>query len=310
MYIEFHHIESSFVHLQLLMDSKDLTKEERLYLPIIIDILFKLPQYRIVDGEPSYIKSKEVINELTSRSVEYSSGIGLDSTSPFELSAFSSMISIELVFDVNQYEEAVNWLYWLTNTSSFTGKQIKIMINYLLSSISDCLRDNTYLMGMLFRHSVYEEDTNEYCINVIEEKKFLKDLLKRLKSDTSEVEICNEFDSIRKKLINPNRMRLYIIADMNKINDIYTPLAIFESENSNIKTEFERLKFPYEYMNKKWLNLNNELYLLASKEVESTDFQQKMILDIKDGNNEDLAALSVACELLSNCNGKIGRAHV
>ena len=68
------HIDSAFVYAAVGIDTTPLSTKQRLYLPILEEILFKLPA-TLEDG--TELSKDEFVNQLQDETVSYSSGLGL-----------------------------------------------------------------------------------------------------------------------------------------------------------------------------------------------------------------------------------------
>lgn len=71
---DFTHIDSQFVFAAVGIDTSSLTSDQRLYLPILDEILFKLPA-RLDNGER--ITKDEFVNQIHDQTVSFSCGVGL-----------------------------------------------------------------------------------------------------------------------------------------------------------------------------------------------------------------------------------------
>lgn len=132
-HVDFTHIDSSFVFAAVGIDTTPLTSEQRLYLPILDEILFKLPA--TINGER--LTKEEYVNQLHDETVSYSCGIGLLGGSIPQMAYVSVQTENN---DGNGLRTALKWIKSALYQTEITGDAVKTAIQRLISEIPPQVR--------------------------------------------------------------------------------------------------------------------------------------------------------------------------
>jgi hypothetical protein len=126
--IQFDHIPSAFVNLTAHLDTSTLSNEQRLYLPLLLDVWFETSLLRQSSDQDDrkhnsssssassssasiqVIPFEQVINELEAQTVTYSCSMG---------SIISHLASLTIEMELDQYERCIEWYVLSSLSSSF-----------------------------------------------------------------------------------------------------------------------------------------------------------------------------------------------
>ena len=121
-YSDFTHIDSQFVFAAVGIDTSSLTSEQRLYLPILDEILFKLPA-TLDNGER--LTKDEFVNQIHDETVSFSCGVGLLGGSIPQMAYVSVQTDNT---DGNGLATALSWIKRALYQTEITGDAVKTAV--------------------------------------------------------------------------------------------------------------------------------------------------------------------------------------
>jgi len=209
------HIDSAFVFAAVGIDTTPLTKEQRLYLPILEEILFKLPA-TLENGEK--LTKDEFVNKLHDETVSYSSGVGLLGGSVPQMSYVSTQV--ENTDDGSGFATALQWIRRVLYLTNITTESCKTAVQRLISEIPPQIRYGPSVAASVAAELNYDPDrSNSLACNVFRQKPFLSKIYEAIEStgDSSIQDVVNELEDIRKTLFQTSNMHAFVAANLKCI---------------------------------------------------------------------------------------------
>lgn len=211
--LQYDSIKTNFITQILLMNtSKCLTKEERLYLPLLSEIIFECPIIRAGKEIPY----ETVIESLYSDTVSYSSSVGISGPSVFSAGFLSMLFVICMQVEVSKHQNAIDWVSDILYNSVFSPERIKTIATRMLSDISQLKRSGSKMNNSVMGTLLYRDESNQWAANFLRQHTFLKQLLQDIKKNPSEVQA--KLTHIRDCLARPGNILIHLSLDKNKVD--------------------------------------------------------------------------------------------
>lgn len=212
------HIDSAFVFAAVGIDTTPLTTEQRLYLPILEEILFKLPA-TLENGEK--LTKDDFVNRLHDETVSFSSGVGLLGGSVPQMSC----VSVQVENEGNGLAKALAWIRRVLYLTNITGESVKTAIQKLISEIPPQIRYGPSVVATVAAELNFSpERSNSIACNVLRQKPFLGKLYEKIGrgdegdgapvDDSCVKEIVDELENIRKVLFNTSNMHAFVAGNL------------------------------------------------------------------------------------------------
>lgn len=217
------HIDSAFIFAAVGIDTTSLTKEQRLYLPILEEILFKLP-CTLDNGEK--MTKEEFVNALQDETVSYSSGVGLLGGSIPQMSYIS--VQVENTENGSGIETAFQWMRRAMFLTNITTESVKTAVQKLISEIPPQIRHGPSVLATVAAELTYDEErSNSLACDVFRQKPFLSNIYEGMeKSDDSGIEdVVKELEAIRKTLFQTSNMHPFVAANIKRIPKLLDTLV-------------------------------------------------------------------------------------
>jgi Zn-dependent M16 (insulinase) family peptidase len=222
------HIDSAFVFAAVGIDTTSLTKEQRLYLPILQEILFKLPA-TLEDG--SKLSKEEFVNSLQDETVSYSSGIGLLGGSISQM----CYVSAQVENDENGLglSKALKWIRRALYLTNITTESVQSAVQRLVSDIPQSVRSGGAVLGTVASELKYDpEMANVLACNFLRQKPFLSKIVEGMESEDGSIlhGVVAELERIRNTLFQTTNMHAFVAANLRGSNMIDTLVASLSRE--------------------------------------------------------------------------------
>ena len=135
----------------MLIDTSSLTRDQRRYLPLFVNLFFELP----IATKDLKLSHEEVVFELNRDLLEFEATVGMDGS---ELSpgSFPQYLEFFTKVPLKDYELAVRWLKLVVFNSVFDIKQIQVTISNLLKDIKNKKQQPTDILAAVCRDLNYE----------------------------------------------------------------------------------------------------------------------------------------------------------
>lgn len=303
--VQFDSIKTNFVTIHLLMNtSKVLTKNDRLYLPILTGMILECPILR--NGE--LVPYEKIVAELFSDTISNGAGIGLSSSAAYSVGQMSMMLGIMMQVELDKYEKSVQWFHELLYKTVFTPERIKTVATRLVSDISQYKRSGGKVVSSAMNSLTYQSNSNHWATNFMRQQKFLKQLLKNLKGNPEGVK--EDFTRIRDTLTRPSNILVHISLnkdklDISKLHEPWLKMVPSEIVDSSPK---EMIKFDEIVPCCQLIDLLQEpkAVIVGVGSVESS-YMQQIIKSIDSLHHPDLAAVFVLTQYLTQLEGPLWR---
>ena len=228
VHVDWNHIESAFLYTSIAMDTSMLTSKQRLYLPLLAELTFKLPA-NLDDG--THIPKDEFVSMLEDDTVSYGATLGLPGSSGLT-QMMSISVQIENGDDKSGLSIALAWIRRALYLTVLSTANVRIAIKKMLSCIPPQIRDGPTICGAASAELNYNPDvSNALAATALRQSPFLESLIAKMDSEKigppndglggggSAEEVLDELDAIRKKLARPLNMNAFVAGDLRHIPD-------------------------------------------------------------------------------------------
>ena len=173
LWVEWSHIESAFVNVTVLLDTRPLTPAQRLYLPLLLDLAFKAPA-TLDDG--TALSKDDFVEAIQDETVGYSADYGIGGR------AGDQTIALYLQVEASRgLGAALTWLRRALFLTKYNADDIKIAAKNLSAAIPGEIRDGPGIARAIRDEIVYEEGkANSVAGNAMRQSAFLDGLLAAL----------------------------------------------------------------------------------------------------------------------------------
>lgn len=302
-------IKTNFIYIRVLMNSSiSLTKKERLYLPILSELLLESPIMR----EGKLIPYEQIVSELYSDTILNRVGLGIGGSLD-GLGALGMLFGVVMGVEIAKYNKAVQWYKELLFDTVFNPERVKTIANRMVSDIQQSKRKGGKVASCALTAMIYQSDSNQWAINFARQQKFLKQLVNNL-SKNGDGDVINELSAVRNKLVRPENLIVHLSLNKDKIrdkiDDIYRPwnelfMCNFPDAKANSKIDLTKIKMANELV--QFIPEPNAA-ILGVGSVES-NYLQQVVKSIDSPEHPDLAAMYVLLKYLTQLEGPLWR-HV
>ncbi|KAK6102595.1 Peptidase M16 inactive domain family protein [Brugia pahangi] len=197
-----HSVETHFVKLILVWDTKLIPLELRLWLMLYFELIFQSPAI-IDDRKLSY---EEIANLYTRDLVSYSANIGV-------LDHFDRFCSLTLKTVPERYVIMLSWLTTFVRGIIFEAERVKVTAQSLIADADEEKRDGCEMQNALLHTALFHKDSNYMC-GLVQLEEFHKNVLMLTKENPTYV--IDKLEKLREALMNAP-INLHIICNTEKI---------------------------------------------------------------------------------------------
>lgn len=222
-YADLTHIDSAFVFAAVGIDTTPLTKEQRKYLPILEEIIFKLPA-TLENGEN--LSKDEFVNKLDDETVSFSSGVGLLGGSIPQMTYIS--VQVENTDDGSGLNTALQWIRRVMYLTNITTESVKTAVQRLVSEIPPQIRYGPSVASSVAAEFNYDaEKSNTLACSVFRQRPFLTKIVDGMQSDDSSIvqDVVTELEGIRERLFQTANMHCFVAANLRRIPKLVDTLV-------------------------------------------------------------------------------------
>lgn len=207
-------IDSNFGYIMAYFNCSSIQTSLRSYLLLFFELLMESP-IRKSDG--TLMPYEEVVAAIESDTVSLQTTIGLESTNQFSCGSYSQTAVLMIKTDHKKYNRGIQWLVDLLNRTEFTVDRVRVCAAKIANAVAQAKRNGNTLSKDLLKAVYYQFDSNMRKCSMIHQQRFLNSLLERLENSNDAEQIIADLNTVRKNILAPNRLSLYIAADWNKI---------------------------------------------------------------------------------------------
>ena len=212
-HIDWNYFESSFLTVAVGLGTKDLSTKERLYLPIILELAFKLSA-TLEDG--TTISKDDFVSQLQNDTVSYSASNGLIGRGISQMASFR----VQIERDSQGLGPALQWLRRALYLTDLTAESVKMATQRLLSEIPAEIRHGpTVCAAVAAELNFCPTLSNQVAASCLRQLPFLQGVTEKLE-DTEDSEadlIVQELNTIRRKLVQPSNMQVFVAGKLTDI---------------------------------------------------------------------------------------------
>lgn len=207
-------IDSNFGYIMAYFNTSDISPELRSYFTLFLDLIIESP-IRREDG--TLIPYEEVVAALESDTISLQTTIGLEATNQFSCGSYSQTAVLMLKADHKKYIRGIQWVIDLLNRTEFTVDRIRVTAAKIANAVAQAKRNGNSVSKDLLKAVYYDSNSNVRKCSMIQQQRFLSALLEKLDKPEEAKKIVDSLNSIRKEILHPSRLSLFIAADWNKI---------------------------------------------------------------------------------------------
>lgn len=207
-------IDSNFGYIMAYFNTSKIAPELRSYFLLFFDLIIESP-IRRVDG--TLIPYEEVVAALESDTVSLQTTIGLEATNQFSCGSYSQTAVLMLKTDHKKYIRGIQWIVDLLTRTEFTVDRVRVIAAKIANAVAQAKRNGNSVSKDLLKAVYYENNSNVRKCSMIQQQRFLSSLLEKLDKPDEAKKIIDSLNTIRKEILEPSRLSLYIAADWDKI---------------------------------------------------------------------------------------------
>lgn len=212
-FTEVYDIKTNFVYVDISLDTQFLSVEERLYLPLFLELALESP-IKVGDAITPY---EDVVMAIESETVSSSISLGRNSSCRYNCGPYNNYIFLTLQVIPGKYENAVKWVRNILFNIVFAPERIRVCAAKLINEISQAKRMGENILSNLLKAIVYKEDSNVQQSSLVVQQKFLSKILAKLDCDADKT--VTALTTIREKLTIPSNLKVHMSADFTRLND-------------------------------------------------------------------------------------------
>lgn len=213
VYTEAIDIHSNFVYVLLSINTENVPENLRLYLRLFLGLLAQCPVLR--DGK--IIPYDRVVNQFESDTIFSSKEIGIDDCGNFCCGDFSNILTIGMVVEPKKYHLAGKWLEEMLNRTIFDKDRVSVTASRILNDVAEFKRNGYFIVRAMTQAIIYKSSSNVALISVLQQQRFLTELLKRMNDQTAAEGVVDDLNNLRSILMQGSNVTLHIASNWKKI---------------------------------------------------------------------------------------------
>lgn len=299
-FTECYDMKTNLIYLNVSLDTQFLSPEERICLPLLLELLMESP---IKVGE-TLTPYEDVVMALESECVSNTISLGWGSTCRYSCGPYTNYVFLTLQVIPENYEKAVKWVRNILFNTVFTDERIKVCSAKLVNEISQAKRMGENILSSLLKCIVYKDDSNVQQTSLVVQQKFLTKVLSELEKDS--LTMINLLTAIREKLTVPSNLKVHMAADWACLKE-KNILAPWKEYMTVVATEVK----PKLTVVPDWMFIEAERKVdgklgavVGMGSVESS-FLLQAVPSIKDFTHPDLPAVMLFLQYLTQLEGSM-----
>eukprot|EP01119_Soliformovum_irregulare_P011911 TRINITY_DN3047_c0_g1_i2.p1 TRINITY_DN3047_c0_g1~~TRINITY_DN3047_c0_g1_i2.p1 ORF type:complete len:1020 (-),score=257.93 TRINITY_DN3047_c0_g1_i2:13-2829(-) len=296
-FLQFDHINSSFVQHRVMLDTASLPENLRPYLALYLDTLFELPLMR--DG--SLVPHEEVVTQLERDTAYYWAKVGYGGNF-FDCGSWSRYVVMEFKYPIENYVKAVQWLREILWQTQFSASRLKIAANKILADIPTLKRKGDFINRTALQELEFGKESNQHAMNFQRQHKFLSALAKKLKKGSKDEvkQVVEDLEKFRSILCDPKNMMVQVLCDFSKVSHPKEAWHTFlpSSFSENYVSQVSPPRFAKEALSP----FSASKVAIGISSIETTFLKQTLPIDLTYGHFDE-AALLVLLEYLTALEG-------
>ena len=217
---EWAHVDSQFVTAAVAVDTSELTAEQRLYLPLLDEMAFKLP---CTCDDGTVLSKDALVTGLQADTVRFSCGPGGIRAGSSQLFTFWVQVELDKGAGLGL---ALKWLRRVLYQTSYSAELIGIAVQRLLSQVPAAVRSGQNIANALIGGLTFDPNAaNDLAYHAIKQQPFLTKLQAQLATPAGAAAAVATLSQLRAALLVPSRVNLFVAADLTALASPYPTLA-------------------------------------------------------------------------------------
>ena len=204
LFIDFEHIPSNFVRVNLVISTEKVPVELKPLLAIYLEAFFTLP----ITRNNEKIEFEQVVMELERETVRYS----IDSAIGF---GNAECIRINFQVEDKRYQDAIRWIQELLWNAVFDPERLQAINTRLLADIPDSKRSGDDMLAAVHLMTHLAPESIGRARSTLVNALYLKRIKYLLK--TSPEVVIKYFETIRQSLCQFPNLRVLVVANLDKL---------------------------------------------------------------------------------------------
>lgn len=173
---------------------------------------------------------EDVVAALESDTVAMQASLGINCRGQFTCGSYSETAIFMLKADHKKYLAGIDWVVDLLNHTEFNVDRIRVCTSKIVNAVAQAKRNANKVTADLMKAVHYHFDSNMRRCSMIHQQRFLTTILEKLDVNDGANEVIDSLNKLRRELLQPARMSLYVAADWNKILDSDTNVEQFHGK--------------------------------------------------------------------------------
>lgn len=207
-------VDSNFGYIMAYFNTSDIAPELRSYFLLFFDLITESP---IRQSDGTLIPYEDVVTAIESDTISLQTAIGLEPSNQFSCGSYSQTAILMIKTDYKKYIRGIQWMIDLLNHTEFTDERVRVITAKIANTVAQAKRHGNPVSKDLLKAIYYSEDSNVRKCSMIHQQRFLTALLEKLDQPNEAQKIINDLNTIRKEILAPKRLSLYLAGDWNKI---------------------------------------------------------------------------------------------
>jgi len=300
VYFQFDQLDSNFLYLYTVMNTRELPTDLKPYLPLLLELLLESP----VLDKGTLIPHEEVVAQLAEEFLVSETSLGI-SGRRFVPGPYSDYAVLHLQTEPHKYVKAVDWIKKILIDTQIVADRVKVLATKMENSIAGLKRSMRTVLNSLMNSLLFNESSNMYASGFLRQQSFLKDLLKTL--ETSPEKVVKRLEEVRSILTRPNNLMVHMAADVGKLSmEQGDLLDVWYNFISADKMQNKPWDFVADVMSLTGAGVSCDQHKMFAGSCESA-YLARSVSAISSATDDNLPALLLFLQYLTQCEGPLWR---
>jgi len=294
-------VNSNFVQMNIFLDTTMLSRRQRKFLPLLLDLWLASPIMK--DGQEIPIEA--VVKRRTKTLLHIDNTLGF-SGSTFSPGAYGDALIIEAQAELSKLTDAIEFLHDAINYPHLTKKKVNTTAVNILNNIPSLKLSATDVLRSLSDGIYFNRDSNIHHTSILRQKQFLDNVMEEIKADADKV--LGELYDIMRLLAKPENAFVYLATDAQELASSFgQSLPLLQSlfnqstpaeDRSQLMERYE-IKSEHEYRREKGERVDDHVAFGVGG-TESCFLKQSVLYNNTDWTHKEVADIRVMLQYLSD----------